>query len=135
MKTANPNARTSRASKTADSRTAVVERQRQAERTAKMDSPLITTSARCRKRFQAILKAAPGITADTQADRLLKAMRGGAVTSFQARDDLDIVSPASRVHTLRHVHGINILCSYVRQASACGTVHTIGSYSIIREPA
>ena len=121
--------------KAGDSRAAVVERQRQTERTAKIDAPLVTTSARCRKRFAAILKAAPGITSDTQADRFLRAMCGGPVTSFQARDCLGIASPASRVHALRHERGVSILCSYVRQASACGTVHTIGSYSIVREPA
>ena len=123
-----------RTSKSVNGRAVVVEGQREAERLAKVRAPLVVTTHHRRARFQALFDAAPGVGADMQADRLLKALRGGPMTSFQARQYLDIACPASRIHTLRHERGIDILCTYVRQASTCGTVHVLGSYSIAGRP-
>lgn len=47
-------------------------------------------------------------TLTKQRERLLEALRIRPATTLELRKDLDIMSPASRVHDLRHDFNINI---------------------------
>ncbi|MEQ1686524.1 MAG: helix-turn-helix domain-containing protein [Burkholderiaceae bacterium] len=114
--------------KARDSRTTVIERQREAER----HPPLVNTSPQRRARLLALHSETPGNDAETQAERLLRALRGGPVTTHEARHYLDIMSPASRVHFLLHSHGHDIQMRLVMQALVLGKVHRIAEYTLIR---
>ena len=114
-----------------DSRTIVIERQREAERLEKLNARIVNTSPARRARLMALLVTVPGASADTQAERMLRAMRGGPITSHEARHYLDVIHPAGRVKSLRD-SDYEIATRWVVQLSACGKPHRIGEWTLIR---
>ena len=114
----------------------MVERQRDKDRladlNAKRNAPAVLTSPARRTQLLACLSAMPGNSVGTQSDRLLRALRSGPCTTFEARHYLEIMSPASRVHSLIHADGYEIQMRLVKQDSARGTEHTIAQYTLIR---
>jgi hypothetical protein len=50
------------------------------------------------------------------------------ISTLAARRDLDILSPAARVHELRHKFGIVIDLVWVKEQTDCGKVHRVGMY-------
>ena len=120
------------ATKPLDSRSVVIERQRDAERLAKLNAPVRTTSASRRSHLRAVLMWAPSSGTETQESRLLRALTTGAVTTVECRDDLDIPCPASRVLRLRR-DGYQIDTRWVRQITgAARSVHRYAEYVLIR---
>ena len=109
-----------------DSRTLVIQRQVEAERVAKRRAPLVSTPPDRRARLMAILRADPGADGGTQADRMLLALRGGPITSHEARQHLDVIHPAGRVLALRG-DGHEVMTRWVVQLSACGRPRSLRS--------
>jgi hypothetical protein len=52
----------------------------------------------------------------------------GSVTTVKARHELDIVSPAARVHSLRHRRGLNIITVWVTEINPGGGEHRFAKY-------
>lgn len=84
-------------------------------------------------RLRAILQDRPGADVDTQADRVLIALRVAPATTHELRQFLDVLHPPGRVLTLRHHRGHSIAMSWVAQPSACGRLHRVGLYTLTRE--
>ncbi len=66
--------------------------------------------------------------AEDQRQRLLQRLGKGAVSTIEARRDLDIMMPAARVHELRHKHGYRIETVWIEQATDGGMVHRVALY-------
>jgi hypothetical protein len=114
-----------------DGRTSMVERQREADRLAKLHAPLVRTPPLRRAHLLSLLREAPGAGADTQADRVLRALLRGPATTHELRQHLDIASPAARIFVLRQ-RGHHIATRWVSQASFAGKLHRWVEYSLIR---
>ena len=113
------------------SRAAAIEKQRAHDRLQKLRAPLLPTPPHYIKRLRALVNVTPGTDGDSQTERLLCALICDGVTSHDARQHLDIVHPAGRVHTLRK-RGYLIDTTWVRQVTACGKVHRFGRYVLMR---
>lgn len=66
-------------------------------------------------------------TAKTQRIRLLAALRDRALTTLDARKQLDILHPAMRVLELRE-QGFDIKTVWTQQATEAGAMHRIAQY-------
>ncbi len=69
-----------------------------------------------------------------QLSRLLKALReAGAqgITTIQAREKLDVMMPAARVHELRHTEGFNIQTIWQTSENAQGHKHRNARYVLM----
>lgn len=117
--------------KARDSRTVVADMEREKDRAAKRRAPLVSTPPDRRLRLVAILRADPSADGGTQADRMLRALQGGPITSHEARHYLDVIHPAGRVLALRG-DGHEVMTRWVVQLSACGRPHRIGEYMLAR---
>ncbi|MDE2398355.1 MAG: hypothetical protein KGM91_23220 [Burkholderiales bacterium] len=71
----------------------------------------------------------PGCGTDTQADRLLRALRTGPVTTHEARQYLDLPCPASRVLALRQ-RGYEFEKRWIVQAGPAGWFHKYVEYRL-----
>lgn len=118
-------------SATPDSRTDVAQRQRQADAVAKLNAPIEPTSAEKRAALLAIRDAHVGSDSATQERRLHAALEAGPVTTFEAGRLLDCYHPPARIMGLRK-KGVDIMTTWVRQATEAGKVHRIGQYTLIR---
>jgi hypothetical protein len=116
------------------SREYVVQRQRIKDKIAKLKAPFHATPAERRARLLRLLREDPGAGGDTQARRLLRALRTGPITSQEARHYLDVIHPAGRIKTLRD-QGHVIDTRWVLQLSACGRPHRVGEYVLMHEGA
>jgi hypothetical protein len=67
-------------------------------------------------------------SAEVQRERLLDALHRGAVTTIQARRDLDIMMPAARVHELRHRDGYAIDTVWCIEPTDSGALHRVARY-------
>ena len=69
---------------------------------------------------------------DTSAQRcrLLAALRQGPVTTLEARRELDILMPATRVFELRH-KGYNIVTTWVFKRTDAGVEHKVARYALL----
>lgn len=114
-----------------DGRTVVIEKQRADELKAEFNVPVEHTAPEVKERLQCLLIERQGSDTDIQVDRVLTALQGGSVTTHELRHYLDILHPAGRVLTLRN-RGCEILMTWVRQASACGKVHRVGRYTLLK---
>ncbi len=65
---------------------------------------------------------------ESQQARLLSWLRKKPITTLQARHQLDILGVASRVHELRHLHGLNIQTHWTYDENPGGGNHRIGLY-------
>lgn len=70
-------------------------------------------------------------SAHAQRNRLLEALRRGPVSTIQARRDLDIMMPGTRVHELRHRHGHTIVKVMVWEDTEAGHPHYVAKYILI----
>lgn len=68
-----------------------------------------------------------GNSAQAQRARLQAALRIGSITTLEARRDLDILMPASRVKELRNL-GEPIMTLWDYQPTDCGRLHRIARY-------
>ena len=66
--------------------------------------------------------------AEDQRQRLLQRLGEGAVSTIEARRDLDILAPAARVHELRHGYGYRIETVWIEQATDAGKRHRVALY-------
>ncbi len=70
-----------------------------------------------------------------QRQRLLKALReagGKGVTTIQARERLDVMMPAARVHELRHNFGFNIQLLWTVDEDAQRNKHRCAQYVLTK---
>jgi len=70
-------------------------------------------------------------TAQAQRARLLARLRGGAVTTIQARRELDVMHPAMRVLELRKL-GHRIITHWTLEATDVGRLHRVARYVLVR---
>ena len=68
-----------------------------------------------------------------QRRRLLARLQQGALTTIQARRDLDIMMPAARVFELRRA-GHEIVTLWTEESTDCGKVHRVALY-VLRQRA
>lgn len=66
-------------------------------------------------------------TAKAQRERLMAALRRGAVTTVQARRTLDVMHPAQRVLELRAA-GLQIVTHWTVEPTECGRLHRCARY-------
>ena len=67
-------------------------------------------------------------SAQAQRQRLLDALRKGPVSTIEARRDLDLMMPGTRIHELRHKHGHLIDMIWVQKPMDSGKLHRVGLY-------
>ena len=78
--------------------------------------------------FAQILSEHKSISSQSQQQRLAVALTIlGNITTIEARDYLDVMSPAARLLELKG-QGWVILSIRVRHVAECGTVHSIANY-------
>lgn len=68
------------------------------------------------------------ITLSAQRQRLLVWLQEKPITTLQARQELNILSPAARVFELRHQFGFNIQTMWVEEFTPGGYKHRIAKY-------
>lgn len=90
-----------------------------------------TTSPEREAEFRRIMEMFPGTRTQTQATRLLEALRTGPVNTFEASRKLGLYDPRPRVHKLRHGDGHKICMEFVFAVAEDGEIHRIGQYSLI----
>lgn len=73
-----------------------------------------------------------GLDANTQAQRLLAALRLFPITTFEASRYLDVYHPAGRIKDLRN-EGHDILTLRVGTQTEAGVVHSVGRYVLQHE--
>jgi hypothetical protein len=67
-----------------------------------------------------------------QRSRLRKRLKEqGSVTLIEARHELDITMPATRVHELRHAYGFNISTKRERIENPGGGKHPFARYTLL----
>lgn len=66
-----------------------------------------------------------------QRERLLTRLKDGAVSTIQARHELDIIAPAPRIYELRHDFGYNIATHWQTEETPEGHSHRIASYVLL----
>ncbi|TVO78448.1 helix-turn-helix domain-containing protein [Sedimenticola selenatireducens] len=70
-------------------------------------------------------------SSDAQRQRLLNSLKKGPVTTLQARSELDILCPATRIYELRHDSRLNIIMHWVTQYTEQGHKHRVGEYVLM----
>lgn len=73
-------------------------------------------------------------SADVQRQRLLEALHeAGAkgITTIKAREELDIMASAPRIHELRHDYGKNIQTIWETDENAQGFKHRVARYVLL----
>jgi Helix-turn-helix domain len=71
-----------------------------------------------------------GNSSTAQCHRLLSALRRGPITTFQARQLLDIPHPAGRVQNLRDA-GYHIVTHWCDDLSSAGRKHHVARYVLM----
>ncbi len=113
-----------------DSRSRVVEQQRQRERIEAVRAPVTVTTPRKAARLAKLLRERGGNSTETQRMRLLRALRLiGPLTTHEIRQYLDIVQPNTRVFELRAL-GYRIETRWVQQETAAGRLHHFAEYVV-----
>ena len=72
-------------------------------------------------------------SAAAQRAKALDLLRSGPKSTLQLRRDGDILAPAARIWELKHRFGFDILSHRVRQATDCGTLHSVALYVLMHE--
>jgi hypothetical protein len=70
-----------------------------------------------------------------QRNRLLDALRCGPITTIEARRNIDIMMPGTRVFELRHRFGHPIEKIWVWQETESGKPHRVAQYFLVSEAA
>ncbi len=82
--------------------------------------------------LEAIRQAHQGNAANTQAQRLLTALKAlGSLTTIEIRKHLDILAPAARIYDLRYRQNQEIVLSWETSETDAGVKHKIGRYSLV----
>lgn len=68
---------------------------------------------------------------EAQRERLLNSLRKGPITTTCARDTLDILAPAPRVHELRHNFGHNIKTYWKTITTSFKQKHRVAEYVLL----
>lgn len=68
---------------------------------------------------------------EAQRKRLLERLRKKPCSTIEARCELDIVSPAPRIHELRHGHGHNIQTFWKYDINPGGHGHRVANYVLL----
>lgn len=74
------------------------------------------------------------INLEAQRQRLLTALTeagSSGITTIQARHQLNILSPAPRVHELRHWYGHNIQTIWTTETTPEGYAHRVARYVLM----
>lgn len=74
-------------------------------------------------------------SAAAQRARLYDALCIAPVSTIQARRNLDILMPGTRIWELRHRHGKNIDKVMVKEPTDCGKLHSVALYVLKSEVA
>lgn len=114
-----------------DSRSAVIARQAQQDRLARLRAPVEATSPARRSQLLKLLRSMPANDIASQHARILAAIRTGTLTTHECRQYLDVVQPTTRIHELR-AKGYCIVTQWVRQETAYGRVHRFARYTLVR---
>ena len=77
--------------------------------------------------FAQILSEHKSISSQSQQQLAVALTILGSITTIEARDYLDVMSPAARLLELRE-QGWGIVSIRVRHVAECGTVHSIANY-------
>lgn len=77
--------------------------------------------------FAQILSEHKSISSQSQQQLAVALTILGNITTIEARDYLDVMSPAARLLELRE-QGWGIVSIRVRHVAECGTVHSIANY-------
>ena len=78
-------------------------------------------------------KSSAGNGAAAQRLRAIDLLRTGPKSTLQLRREGDILAPAARIWELKHRFGFDILSHRVRQATDCGTLHSVALYVLMHE--
>ncbi|MFA7239327.1 MAG: helix-turn-helix domain-containing protein [Sulfuricellaceae bacterium] len=83
------------------------------------------------------LKNFDSLPDSTQAQRarLHDALRIAPVSTIEARRNLDIMMPGTRIHELRHREGLNIVTHWSKEPTECGKLHRVARYVLQSEVA
>lgn len=74
-------------------------------------------------------------SAAAQRARLRDALRIAPVSTIQARRNLDIMMPGTRIHELRHRDGMKIDTVRTKEPTECGKLHNVALYVLKSEVA
>lgn len=74
-------------------------------------------------------------SAQAQRARLRDALRIAPVSTIEARRNLDIMMPGTRIHELRHREGLNIVTHWSKEPTECGKLHRVARYVLQSEVA
>lgn len=86
-------------------------------------------------KLAAVLRLIPGNECVTQRQRMVTALRQiGPINTIEARRDLDVMMPATRVHELRHGEGLNIVTHWIDSPTDAGPVHRVAVYTLHAGP-
>ena len=110
-----------------DSRKAVALAERRAER---MSAPLVTRTAARIAALRRIALVARGNSAETQHRRLLRAFRGGPLTSIDGREHLDVLAFPARVSELEQAGHRFVRC-WVLQVTSMGRTHRVVQITLV----
>ena len=66
-----------------------------------------------------------------QRNRMLDALRCGPITTIEARKNLDIMMPGTRIHELRHREGYAIETVRVWRPTDAGKLHSVAQYILM----
>ncbi len=72
-----------------------------------------------------------GNSTAAQRNRLHAVLRRHPVSTIFARDELDIMAPATRVFELRYGYGINIQTHWKTEPTSCGKKHRVAEYVLL----
>lgn len=67
----------------------------------------------------------------SQQQRLLQRLRQGSLSTLEARQELDILMPAARVHELRHQQNFNIVTHWEDGKTVKGKMHRVARYVLL----
>lgn len=97
---------------------------------------IIREAFKVKKRTRTNYAGTPSDTLDNtnlaaQRERLLRALSIAPVSTIEARNLLNILAPAPRVHELRHDQGFNIVTNWITTINSEGYEHRVAEYVLL----
>lgn len=112
------------------SRAAAIAQQRERDRSARIRVPVEHTPPERRARLMALLREMRGNDANSQGQRVLRALQGGPASSLELRKYLDVIQVSSRVSELRAAgHVIDTI--WIQQPTDSGKLHRVALYRLL----
>ncbi len=132
-KSTSPQLYAKRAARRPDSRSAVIERRIELEHIASQHPEHVPATREKLRIFRAVCERFPGSSTAAQRSRLLAALRLTPVTTYEARNSLDVSAPSQRLGELRRDHP-HIVRTMARQAmNPGGALHAVAQYRLVHE--